>query len=78
MGRRDPVIPIAHGHLFVSGFRGNTFKRFEGCTHYETLTRREREVFSGMVTDLLSKQVAHELGISEITVKFTVVRSCRR
>ena len=33
-GDRDPVIPIAHGHAFVSGFRGITFKRFEGCGHY--------------------------------------------
>ena len=36
---------------------------------YETLTPREREVLSGVVTGLLNKQVAHELGISEITVK---------
>jgi FixJ family two-component response regulator len=36
---------------------------------YETLTRREREVMTLVVTGLLNKQVAFDLGISEITVK---------
>ena len=36
---------------------------------YETLSRREREVMALVVTGLLNKQVAFELGISEITVK---------
>jgi FixJ family two-component response regulator len=36
---------------------------------YETLTAREREVMSLVVAGLLNKQVAIELGISEITVK---------
>ncbi|RQS57979.1 DNA-binding response regulator [Burkholderia sp. Bp8963] len=36
---------------------------------YASLSRREREVMALVVTGLLNKQVGHELGISEITVK---------
>ena len=36
---------------------------------YNTLSRREREVMALVVTGLLNKQVAFDLGISEITVK---------
>lgn len=36
---------------------------------YESLSRREREVMARVVAGLLNKQVAGELGISEITVK---------
>lgn len=36
---------------------------------YESLSRREREVMALVVAGLLNKQVAGELGISEITVK---------
>jgi FixJ family two-component response regulator len=36
---------------------------------YETLTAREREVMALVVTGRLNKQVAGDLGISEITVK---------
>ena len=36
---------------------------------YESLTCREREVMSGVVSGLPNKQVGTELGISEITVK---------
>lgn len=38
-------------------------------SRYETLTQREREVMSWVVRGLLNKQVAAELGTSEITVK---------
>lgn len=38
-------------------------------SRYARLTSREREVFALVVTGLLNKQVASELGISEITVK---------
>jgi FixJ family two-component response regulator len=36
---------------------------------FETLTQREREVLSRVVSGRLNKQIAGELGISEITVK---------
>jgi FixJ family two-component response regulator len=37
--------------------------------NYEALTAREREVMSWVVSGLLNKQIASELGTSEITVK---------
>lgn len=36
---------------------------------YDTLTRREHEVMSLVVTGMLNEQVASELGTSEITIK---------
>ena len=36
---------------------------------YETLTPREREVMSLVVSGMLNKQVSHDLGTSEATVK---------
>jgi FixJ family two-component response regulator len=37
--------------------------------HYASLSQRERQVMALVVAGLLNKQVAGELGISEITVK---------
>jgi len=37
--------------------------------HYESLTARERQVMGLVVSGLLNKQIAFELGTSEITVK---------
>jgi FixJ family two-component response regulator len=37
--------------------------------HFETLTTREREVMALVTAGLMNKQVAAELGVSEITVK---------
>ena len=36
---------------------------------YESLTRREREVMKLIVSGLLNKQIAGQLGSSEVTVK---------
>jgi FixJ family two-component response regulator len=36
---------------------------------YESLTKREREVMRLVVSGLLNKQIAGELGSSEVTVK---------
>jgi FixJ family two-component response regulator len=38
-------------------------------TRFEALTRREQEVFGLVTTGLMNKQVAGELGVSEITAK---------
>jgi len=37
--------------------------------HYESLTTREREVMALVVSGMLNKQIAADLGTSEITVK---------
>ena len=37
--------------------------------HYELLTKREREVMGLVVSGMLNKQIAFELGTSEVTVK---------
>lgn len=36
---------------------------------YETLSAREREVLEGVVAGKLNKQIAHEIGVAERTVK---------
>jgi FixJ family two-component response regulator len=41
----------------------------ELCRRYEQLTPREREVMGFVVAGLLNKQIAAELGTSEVTVK---------
>ena len=38
-------------------------------TRFETLTPREREIFSFVSSGLMNKQIAAELGLAEITVK---------
>jgi FixJ family two-component response regulator len=38
-------------------------------SRYETLTKREQEVMKLVVTGLLNKQIATELGSSEVTIK---------
>ena len=38
--------------------------------HYELLTPREREVMGFVVSGMLNKQIATDLGITEKTVKF--------
>ncbi|MDA9418254.1 LuxR family transcriptional regulator [Bradyrhizobium sp. CCBAU 25360] len=39
------------------------------CTHLATLTHRERQVFNLIVRGRINKQIAHELGTTERTVK---------
>jgi FixJ family two-component response regulator len=38
-------------------------------SRYSSLTNRERQVMSAVVSGNLNKQIAYQLGISEITVK---------
>jgi len=49
--------------------KAQSLKTTELRNRYETLTQREREVMGWVVRGLLNKQVASELGTSEITVK---------
>jgi FixJ family two-component response regulator len=49
--------------------KARSSKTAELRNRYETLTQREREVMGWVVRGLLNKQVASELGTSEITVK---------
>jgi FixJ family two-component response regulator len=49
--------------------RGHRSELAELRTRYESLTPREREVMTLVAAGLLNKQIAGELGISEITVK---------
>jgi FixJ family two-component response regulator len=49
--------------------RGDRAERAELRRRHESLTRREREVMALVVSGLLNKQVAAELGTSEVTVK---------
>jgi FixJ family two-component response regulator len=49
--------------------RGRRAQLAELRTRHESLTPRERQVMALVVTGLLNKQIAGELGTSEITVK---------
>jgi FixJ family two-component response regulator len=68
---RDDVLLGAIGHAIdrstVALARTAEFEQLRG--RHGALSRREREVMTLVVAGLLNKQVAFELGISEITVK---------
>jgi len=49
--------------------RGDRRELIELRSRYESLTPRERDVLRGIVAGLLNKQIAGELGTSEVTVK---------
>lgn len=79
---RCPIVVLDHpfcelktGSAVVAAIETNRRQRLvearnaEICVRFSTLTRREREVMSLVVTGLLNKQVGGDLGISEITIK---------
>lgn len=49
--------------------RAERLKVAERRSRYDTLTKRERDVMGLVIQGLLNKQVAGELGTSEVTVK---------
>jgi FixJ family two-component response regulator len=59
----------------ASGIAIDTARRRETSTmkcnlkRFETLTKRERDVLHGVASGRLNKQIAFDLGISEVTVK---------
>jgi FixJ family two-component response regulator len=61
------VIQQALGHDRVKREQRADAARLRRC--FDSLTPREREVMNLVVTGLLNKQIAGELGISEVTVK---------
>jgi FixJ family two-component response regulator len=56
---------LARDRAWIEDEQGLTTLR----ERFDTLTRREREVMARVVTGRLNKQIAADLGISEITVK---------
>ena len=56
------MLAIGHGSENEKGLA-------ELKTRFETLTPREREVMAYVVSGRLNKQIAGDLGVSEITVK---------
>src|SRR5260370_123536 len=58
------------GMLQSVGLRSQTFGTLpESRKHYASLTALEREVMGLVVSGMLNKQIAFDLGTSEITVK---------
>ena len=56
--------------MFSTSSGGGLFARTNsGSASLDTLTLREREVMVGIVDGLMNKQIAHEIGVTEATVK---------
>jgi FixJ family two-component response regulator len=52
-----------------AGRRAEVMAKAELEALYESLTSREREVMAHVAAGLMNKQIAHAMGLSEITVK---------
>jgi DNA-binding CsgD family transcriptional regulator len=68
MRSRHRVGP-GHGNYAIPVGSGASHRVRQHVDRYATLTPREREVLRVMVKGRLNKQIAFDLGISEITVK---------
>jgi FixJ family two-component response regulator len=66
---QDLLDAIALGHARDRDWLENEEELSVLQLHYESLSPREREVMSFVVTGRLNKQIAADLAISEITVK---------
>jgi FixJ family two-component response regulator len=50
--------------------RQNTNVTVQLRSAYDSLTRREQEIMKFVTDGLMNKQIANEIGVSEVTVKF--------
>lgn len=66
---QDLLDAIAHSLEIDGAARQQRSERAEIQARYDTLTSREREVISRVVSGMRNKETALELGISEVTVK---------
>ena len=66
-----PVLLDAVARAIVRDVESRTLRarRHRARDRYERLTPREREVFAHLLSGQLNKQVGHDLGISERTIK---------
>ena len=68
--RESDILQAIDTAIRVDGERRQSAARTADVSaRYATLSPRERQVMALVTTGLLNKQVAHELGVSEITVK---------
>lgn len=68
--REQDIIDAVHAALdHAKAFLAEQAHGAALLTRWEQLTPRERQVFDGVARGLLNKQIAGELGLSEITVK---------
>jgi FixJ family two-component response regulator len=68
--RRETLVAAVRHALDVSAASlQQTIERRRLQERYATLSHREREIMALVVAGLLNKQIAYQLGISEITVK---------
>lgn len=66
---RDLLDAVVEAVVIDSRRRRGEARRRDVCRRFQTLTPREQQVMSLVTTGLLNKQVAGNLGLSEITVK---------
>jgi FixJ family two-component response regulator len=66
---QDLLDAIAVGHARDRAWLCKERELADLLVRYDSLTPREREVMGGVVSGRLNKQIAADLGISEITVK---------
>jgi FixJ family two-component response regulator len=68
--RKEPLFNAVKEALALDGEnRKLRLETLELRTRFETLTPRERQVLALVVTGLLNKQIAGELGTTDLTVK---------
>jgi RNA polymerase sigma factor (sigma-70 family) len=77
-GEQDLLDAIRQGLDRDRAMRQEQNDRSEIRKCYETLTAREREVMSLVVSGMLNKQIGAELGTSEVTVKIQRARAMKK